>query len=67
MKKNIFKILLWAFGIYFSIAFWCAIIVFVALLLAKPLIFAVETALGILAVSFISFVVAGILTYFFAR
>lgn len=65
MKKNIFKILLWVFGICFSVAFWCAIIVFAALLLAKPLIFTVETALGILAVSFISSVVAGILTYFF--
>lgn len=61
--KRAFLLLTWIFGAFFSITFWIAIGVLVALAITKPLIIAVDTIIGILILSFILFLVSAILTY----
>lgn len=61
--KKIFLLLTWVFGVFFSISFWIAIGILIALAITKPLIVAAETIVGILILSFILFLVSAILTY----
>lgn len=62
--KDIFFILTWVFGFFFSISFWITVGTFIALIVTKPLIIAAEIVVGILILSFILFIVSAILTYF---
>lgn len=62
--KDIFFILTWVFGFFFSIFFWIAVGTFIALIVTKPLIIAVEIVVGVLVLSFVLFILSAILTYF---